>query len=187
MVDVQLGVGEAYAGRPEAAVLSAPGFEVVLLVVLFGGEEVPKWFDLGNDFDSYSALIEGLLVRRLGLLGCFLLRRRRVVYARPVLSAGIVALTVQSGWVMQLPKIFQKRPEGAKTRIVDDFHHFNVIRLARTHFLVSWVLSGALRVPNESREDAVSWRFGQSREVALAAPEASHSERNRFHPFGIRA
>lgn len=138
---------------------------IVLLVVIFRRIEYVEWRDLGNDGSvERTALIQRLFV----LQGFDSLLLRMIEDSTAVLCAHVIALSVQRGWVVCLPKNFQQFLKSDLGRVVHDLQTLRVAGLPATDFLIGWVFDLAARVSGGDLDHAL-----QGGENGLRAPEAT--------------
>ena len=119
----------------------------VLLMVIFGIEELGHGFYLGSD-RSKSTRGECRLVEISGNLGQPLLLVAVSVDARSILGAPVVALPHALGRIMALPEQREQIGVGHAIRMKDNPDNFGVACCSTAHLVVCWVLCVSSRVAN---------------------------------------
>jgi len=144
---------------------------VVVVVLLFGNQEVNRFLDCGHDGVVVDVAHVGDDGHSFGSL--FFGKRHD---ARAVLRADVIALPIELGRVMDGEEDLKKRFVGDDGRVKLDFHHLGVTGGAAADRLVGGMGVVATCVGGEGRLNAVDLFVS-----TFNAPKASSTDDHPFH------
>jgi hypothetical protein len=179
---LNLGVERGKGTEVMAGALVAGGVSVeVLLVVLLGGPPLASRSDLGDD-----GVLPPLLIGEVGdLAGSLFLVVGVVVDGGAVLGAGVGALAVQAGGVVEAVEELEELAVGHLVRVIDDLRGLGMASLAAADGAVRRVVEVAANVADLAVEQALAGKVLAVE--GLGAPEAAGGDGAALGAVGDRA